>query len=81
MATYFIAGVMIHGLFNTLSLLSVIFKDTLGVTYYLVGLLIILVVSNLVFRVIRARMHKLIKILDEETEQERKKRQEKKGGL
>ncbi len=79
MATYFIAGVLIHGLFNTLSLTSLIFKDTLGVTYYLVGLLIILVVSNLVFRVIRARMHKLIKILDEETEQERKKRIKKDG--
>jgi RsiW-degrading membrane proteinase PrsW (M82 family) len=73
---YFLAGVLIHGLFNTLSLTSLIFRDTLGYTYYLLGLVIILVASNLVFRTIRARMHTLIKILDEETEKERRKRLE-----
>lgn len=66
-AIYFVAGAMIHALFNALSLTSLIFKDTLGDIYYLIGILIILVVSNLVFRTIRARMHTLIKILDEET--------------
>lgn len=76
MITYFFAGVLIHALFNALSLLSLIFKDTLGYTYYVLGIVIILVVSNLVFRTIRARMHKLIKILDEETEKERRKRAE-----
>jgi len=70
---YFFAGVLIHGLFNTLSLTSLIFRDTLGYTYYLLGLVIILVASNLVFRTVRARMHTLIKILDEETEKERRK--------
>jgi RsiW-degrading membrane proteinase PrsW (M82 family) len=75
MVSYFIAGVLIHGLFNTLSLTSLIFKDTLGFTYYILGLVIILVVSNLVFRTIRARMLQLIKILDEETESERKMRE------
>ncbi len=76
MVSYFVAGVLIHGLFNTLSLTSIIFKDTLGFTYYILGLVIILVVSNLVFRTIRGRMHQLIKILDEETESERKKRED-----
>jgi RsiW-degrading membrane proteinase PrsW (M82 family) len=76
MVSYFVAGVLIHGLFNTLSLTSLIFKDTLGVTYYILGLVIILVVSNLVFRTIRARMLQLIKILDEETESERRERED-----
>ena len=76
MVSYFVAGVLIHGLFNTLSLTSLIFKDTLGFTYYILGLVIILVVSNLVFRTIRGRMHQLIKILDEETESERRKRED-----
>jgi RsiW-degrading membrane proteinase PrsW (M82 family) len=76
MVSYFVAGVLIHGLFNTLSLTSLIFKDTLGVTYYILGLVIILVVSNLVFRTIRARMLQLIKLLDEETESERRTREE-----
>jgi len=71
---YFLAGVLIHGVFNTLSLTSLIFRDTLGYTYYLLGLVIILVASSLVFRSVRARMHTLIKILDEETEKERRKR-------
>ncbi len=70
---YFFAGVLIHGLFNTLSLTSLIFRDILGYTYYFLGLVIILVASNLVFRTVRARMHTLIKILDEETEKERRK--------
>lgn len=73
---YFLAGVLIHGVFNTLSLTTLIFRDTLGYTYYLLGLVIILVASSLVFRSVRARMHTLIKILDEETEKERRKRLE-----
>jgi RsiW-degrading membrane proteinase PrsW (M82 family) len=72
---YFFAGVLIHSLFNTLSLASLLFRDTLGFTYYVLGLVIILVISNLVFRTIRARMHTLIKILDQETEDTRE------GGL
>ncbi|MEE9152434.1 MAG: PrsW family glutamic-type intramembrane protease [Thermoplasmata archaeon] len=75
MITYFFAGVLIHVLFNVLSLTSLIFKDVLGYTYHILGIVIILVVSSLVFRMIRGRMHKLIKILDEETEKERRKGQ------
>jgi RsiW-degrading membrane proteinase PrsW (M82 family) len=68
MIAYFFAGVLIHALFNGLSLASLVFKDTLGNTYYILGIVIILVVSNLVFRTIRARMLTLIKLLDQETE-------------
>jgi RsiW-degrading membrane proteinase PrsW (M82 family) len=68
---YFFAGVLIHMLFNALSLASLVFRDTLGFTYYVLGIVIILVISNLVFRTIRARMHTLIKLLDQETEDAR----------
>ncbi len=73
MVIYFLAGVWIHALFNAFSLSMYLSREIWGFTYYLAGLLIILLVSSLVFRTIRARMHKLIKILDEETEMERRK--------
>jgi RsiW-degrading membrane proteinase PrsW (M82 family) len=73
LVVFFLAGVWIHALFNAFSLSMYISQENLGFTYYIIGLLVILLVSNLVFRTIRARMHKLIKILDEETEMERRK--------
>ncbi len=79
---YFLGGVVIHGGFNALSVATQTLEGVpSGAIIYLVGLLGVLLLSNLVFRTIRHRMHVLIKELDEETEKNRSEgRGEAKGG-
>ncbi len=67
---YFLAGVSIHLLFNLLNIVTIYLEVQSGL-YYLIGLAGVLLISNLVFRTIRARLLKLIEILDLETHKER----------
>lgn len=66
LALYFFAGISIHLLFNLLNIITIYLEVQSGL-YYLIGLAGVLIISNLVFRTIRARLLKLIEILDIET--------------
>lgn len=68
---YFLGGMVIHGGFIAFSIVSHSLKAT-SFLIYLIGLGIVLILSWAVFKTIRARMIKLIRELDEETEKERK---------
>ena len=70
MILYFMSGVLIHALFNLLNVTTIYLELQSGF-YYLIGLVGIMIISNLVFRTIRARLLKLIEILDKETHLER----------
>ncbi len=69
---YFFAGVSIHLFFNLLNIITIYLEVQSGL-YYLIGLAGVLLISNLVFRTIRARLLKLIEILDIETHKKRAK--------
>ncbi|MFW6141407.1 MAG: PrsW family glutamic-type intramembrane protease [Candidatus Saliniplasma sp.] len=70
MYLYFIAGISIHLLFNLLNITTIYLEVQSGL-YYLIGLGGVLLITNLVFRTIRARLLKLIQILDRETRKEK----------
>ncbi len=72
LAMYFSAGISIHLIFNLLNTITIYLELQSGL-YYLLGLGGVLLISNLVFRTIRARLLKLIEILDIETHKERTK--------
>lgn len=65
---FMLAGIFIHSSFNMLSFASLMAKETFGYWTYIGSLVAILIISNLVFKTIRARMLKLIKILDHESQ-------------
>ncbi|MFP3871856.1 MAG: PrsW family glutamic-type intramembrane protease [Candidatus Natronoplasma sp.] len=67
---YFLAGISIHLFFNLLNTITIYLEVQSGL-YYLIGLGGVLLISNLVFRTIRARLLKLIEILDLETHKKR----------
>ncbi|MFP4000362.1 MAG: PrsW family glutamic-type intramembrane protease [Thermoplasmata archaeon] len=67
---YFFAGISIHLLFNLLNIITIYLEVQSGL-YYLIGIGGVLLISNLVFRTIRARLLKLIEILDIETHKKR----------
>ncbi len=71
MILYFLAGVLIHGSFNLLSVTTIYLEFRSGL-YSLVGLVGVMLISMIVFRTIRARLLKLIEILDLETFQKQR---------
>ncbi len=67
---FLLAGMFIHSSFNMLSFASVTARDNYGTMAYAASLLGVVLISHFVFRAIRARMLKLIAILDQETHDE-----------